>query len=314
MTSVNYIDRVLKIMNVERKKLQLVGCACMLIASKYEEIYAPSVDDFVYISDNTYTNKQVLEMEHKCLTVLDFKLTVSTLQTFLPRYIRAVSEDATSAPTYSAVQKYLAKYMADLSLVEYETRDYRPSVIAAACLDLARRIVGIGDHWTASLEKYSGITEKELIPAVRLLAKYHRKASKGGGGGNLKVRSPPHEEMPDQGRMYPSPAAAAPVCLSSFCSVCMRKTTARLTHPILPMSIHPGRLREVLSGQIHVGGEDFRRVERWGHPRSGLSSEAAVAAATRLCSDKFYALPPPVPTPTPSSVRGQTGRQAKARV
>ena len=59
MTSVNYIDRVLKIMNVERKKLQLVGCAFMVIASKYEEIYAPSVDDFVYISDNTYTNKQL---------------------------------------------------------------------------------------------------------------------------------------------------------------------------------------------------------------------------------------------------------------
>jgi cyclin A len=31
----------------------------MLLASKYEEIYAPAVDEFVYISDNTYTREQV---------------------------------------------------------------------------------------------------------------------------------------------------------------------------------------------------------------------------------------------------------------
>jgi hypothetical protein len=30
----------------------------MLLASKYEEIYAPAVDEFVYISDNTYTKEQ----------------------------------------------------------------------------------------------------------------------------------------------------------------------------------------------------------------------------------------------------------------
>ena len=53
-TSVNYIDRCLALFQVTRHQLQLLGCACMLIASKYEEIYAPCVDEFVYISDNTY--------------------------------------------------------------------------------------------------------------------------------------------------------------------------------------------------------------------------------------------------------------------
>jgi hypothetical protein len=32
-----------------------VGVTAMLIASKYEEIYAPEVRDFVYITDNAYT-------------------------------------------------------------------------------------------------------------------------------------------------------------------------------------------------------------------------------------------------------------------
>lgn len=47
---------------------------------KYEEIYPPDVGEFVYITDDTYTKKQVLRMEHLVLKVLNFDLSVpSTL-------------------------------------------------------------------------------------------------------------------------------------------------------------------------------------------------------------------------------------------
>ena len=39
--AVNYIDRFLSYVPVNRSKLQLVGVTCMLIASKYEEIHPP---------------------------------------------------------------------------------------------------------------------------------------------------------------------------------------------------------------------------------------------------------------------------------
>lgn len=42
----------------------------MFIASKYEEIYAPSVKDFVYVTDNAYTKNEVLEMEAKIISLL----------------------------------------------------------------------------------------------------------------------------------------------------------------------------------------------------------------------------------------------------
>jgi hypothetical protein len=57
--STNYVDRFLTVMPVMRGRLQLVGVSCMLIASKYEEIFAPQVDDFVYITDNTYSSTEV---------------------------------------------------------------------------------------------------------------------------------------------------------------------------------------------------------------------------------------------------------------
>ncbi len=61
--STNYVDRFLSTFPVMRGRLQLVGVTCMLIASKYEEIFAPRVEDFVYITDSTYSETEVLQME-----------------------------------------------------------------------------------------------------------------------------------------------------------------------------------------------------------------------------------------------------------
>lgn len=84
--AVNYIDRFLSSMSVLRGKLQLVGTAAMLLASKFEEIYPPEVAEFVYITDDTYSKKQVLRMEHLVLKVLAFDLAAPTVNQFLTQY------------------------------------------------------------------------------------------------------------------------------------------------------------------------------------------------------------------------------------
>ena len=53
--TVNIIDRYTEKRQVSRTNYQLLGVAAMLIASKYEEIYAPEVNDFVYMTDKAYT-------------------------------------------------------------------------------------------------------------------------------------------------------------------------------------------------------------------------------------------------------------------
>lgn len=58
--TVSLIDRYLELEQIKRTNLQLVGVTAMLIASKYEEIYAPEVRDFVYITDNAYTKEEIL--------------------------------------------------------------------------------------------------------------------------------------------------------------------------------------------------------------------------------------------------------------
>lgn len=42
--------------------------------------------EFVYITDDTYTKKQVLRMEHLVLKVLSFDLAAPTINQFLTQY------------------------------------------------------------------------------------------------------------------------------------------------------------------------------------------------------------------------------------
>ena len=58
--TINLIDRYLERREVHRPKLQLVGVTCLLIASKYEEIYPPELRDLVYICDRTYSKNEVI--------------------------------------------------------------------------------------------------------------------------------------------------------------------------------------------------------------------------------------------------------------
>lgn len=65
--TVNLIDRYCEKKQINRINFQLVGVTSMLIASKYEEIYAPEIRDFVYITDKAYTKEQILAQENDIL-------------------------------------------------------------------------------------------------------------------------------------------------------------------------------------------------------------------------------------------------------
>eukprot|EP00505_MAST-04D_sp_SCG-Rhode-Island_P001937 Stramenopile-MAST_4_protein_1937 len=84
--AVNYFDRCLGIFQVTRHKIQALGCACMLVASKLIEKKHPPVKEFVYISDNLYTEDQISRMESQVLEALQFDLICVTPISFLPRY------------------------------------------------------------------------------------------------------------------------------------------------------------------------------------------------------------------------------------
>ena len=127
--TVNLIDRYLGKEIIPRTKLQLVGVTAMLIASKYEEIYAPEVRDFVYITDKAYTKEEILKMEFAMLTSLEFNITAPSSYRFLERYAKMANADA-------ALFNF-ARYLIELTLIEYGMLRYLPSNLACSAIFLA---------------------------------------------------------------------------------------------------------------------------------------------------------------------------------
>lgn len=160
--TVSIIDRFLQVNPVGRSKLQLVGVTAMLIASKYEEMYAPEVSDFVYITDNAYTRMDIRQMEIIILKALDFRIGKPLCLHFLRRNSKAGQVDGTTHT--------LAKYLMELTINEYDMVHYHPSLIAAAALCLSIHLLYNGD-WNDTLSYYSTYTLTDLTETMKKLAK-----------------------------------------------------------------------------------------------------------------------------------------------
>ena len=168
--SVAYIDRYLSRTLVRRSRLQLVGVTCMLIAAKYEEIYPPEVREFCYITDNTYTAPQVLECERRVLDTLNFELTQPTAKSFLRRYIRAAEAHTRCVRTH-----YLADYLCELTLLDYNFLRFLPSTVAASVVLLANYTMRPHiNPWSETLSHYTGYAPADLAPCVQALHEFWR--------------------------------------------------------------------------------------------------------------------------------------------
>ncbi|KAK9101836.1 hypothetical protein Sjap_019090 [Stephania japonica] len=166
--TVYLIDRYLTQNYIERHRLQLVGITCMLIASKYEEICAPRVEEFCFITDNTYTRTEVLKMETQILNDMGFQLSAPTVKTFLRRYLRAAQASFYKVPCLE--MEFLAYYLAELTLVDYGFLKFLPSLIAASAVFVARWTLDqSGNPWNSTLEYYTRYKALDLKATVLAL-------------------------------------------------------------------------------------------------------------------------------------------------
>ncbi|KAG7599550.1 Cyclin-like superfamily [Arabidopsis suecica] len=163
--TVNYIDRYLSGNVISRQKLQLLGVACMMIAAKYEEICAPQVEEFCYITDNTYLKDEVLDMESDVLNYLKFEMTAPTTKCFLRRFVRA-AHGVHEAPLMQL--ECMANYIAELSLLEYTMLSHSPSLVAASAIFLAKYILDPTRRpWNSTLQHYTQYKATELRGCVK---------------------------------------------------------------------------------------------------------------------------------------------------
>lgn len=66
----------------------------------------------------------------------------------------------------------LARYISEMSLMEYDFIDVRESMMAAGSLLLALVMKGVKDPWNKTLEHYSGYSVEDLFDLTHRLHAY----------------------------------------------------------------------------------------------------------------------------------------------
>lgn len=158
--AINIVDRFLSKRVVSLIKLQLVGVTAMFIAAKYEEILAPSVDEFVFMTERGYERDEILKGERIILSTLDFNVS-SYCSPY--SWCRRISK----ADDYDIQTRTLSKFLMEMTLVDHRFLRARPSLIAAIGMYSARKM--LGGEWTEPFVFYSGFAEDQLRAGHELL-------------------------------------------------------------------------------------------------------------------------------------------------
>ncbi|KAK6914296.1 Cyclin, N-terminal [Dillenia turbinata] len=165
--AISYIDRFLSMNPLSRQRLQLLGISSMHIASKYEEISPPHVEDFCYITANTNTPDQVVSLEAQILETVKFDLGNPTIKTFLMRFTRAAQDNPKNPNLH---MEFRGCYLAELSLLDYGCLKFFPSVVAASAVYLARFTIKPKKHpWSLSQQEHSHYKPSDLKECVGII-------------------------------------------------------------------------------------------------------------------------------------------------
>ncbi|KAI3510052.1 hypothetical protein L1887_25579 [Cichorium endivia] len=165
---VTLLDYYLSVVNIKKNEMQLVGLTALLLASKYEDFWHPKVMELISISAELYTREQMLTMETTILHKLNFRLNLPTPYVFMLRFLRAAKG--------SKEFENLAFFLIELCLVEYDALHFKPSLLCASAIYVARCTLHISPPWTPLLSKHSHYQECQIRDCAEMILRFHQAA------------------------------------------------------------------------------------------------------------------------------------------
>uniref|UniRef100_A0A1B0FCZ0 Uncharacterized protein n=1 Tax=Glossina morsitans morsitans TaxID=37546 RepID=A0A1B0FCZ0_GLOMM len=176
--TVAIIDRYLQIVkDTQLSQFQLVGVTAFFLAAKYEESQPPSFMNLLQLTDQSYTDSQLRQMELKILKILDYNLSRPLPVHFLKHFIKIAEAEA--------IDYAMSKYLIELTMTETDMAHYKPSELAAASLFLALNLTKVklesfkgfeNSYWTPTLQQHSRYGIEDIQPIARKIAKIARNA------------------------------------------------------------------------------------------------------------------------------------------
>ncbi|XP_064358627.1 cyclin-O-like, partial [Dromaius novaehollandiae] len=139
--AVNILDRFLATTPVAADCFQLLGVTALLIACKQVEVHPPRVRELLALCCDAFSRQQLCSLECLVLHRLQFGLAAPTVSCFLEHFtqLRVAARGGDAAEARDA--RSLARGVAELSLADYAFTRYAPSLLAAAALGLADRLL-----------------------------------------------------------------------------------------------------------------------------------------------------------------------------
>ncbi|PAV78068.1 hypothetical protein WR25_09264 [Diploscapter pachys] len=153
-----YCDKVKVV--IEKDNLQLIACAAMLVASKFDERSPPLIDDFIYIAGQIFSREDMMQMEMELLDVVDFDLGAPLSYSYVRRYARVTKTDMATLT--------LSRYILETSLMFFDLNRMSESLLASAAFMLASSMKNSESvaEWSPVLHKYTGYTRKDVEPVM----------------------------------------------------------------------------------------------------------------------------------------------------
>ncbi|KAF8349916.1 cyclin [Amanita rubescens] len=135
--TLNIIDRYVSRRIVYIKHYQLVGCAALWIAAKFEDAKerVPTVQDLAQICRDTYEESAFIQMEGHVLSTIQWALGHPTAEAWLRLMCCGACIEEPKV-------QHVARFLMEITLFYREFIMYPPSTIALAALSLSRFLCG----------------------------------------------------------------------------------------------------------------------------------------------------------------------------
>ncbi len=144
--AVNYLDRVLSVLDVRRSELQLLTAVCMLIASKLKDCVPLTIQKLVIYTDYSITCENIMDWEMLVLAKLKWDLSSITPHAFLDQIMCRLSVEKTRAQT---IKRHAKTFVSTICCKDFKFAIYPPSMTASASVSAA--VNGLmGNLWSAS--------------------------------------------------------------------------------------------------------------------------------------------------------------------
>ena len=164
--TINLYDRCFpKLKNYGKPvNIKIFTLTCIFIASKYEEIYPPLLEEYSDLM--TFSREEIFKFENFILDTINFELHICSPYLFLTKFFHSNSKIENTEILY------LAQFILDLSTLSLGFCSYKASFQAVICLYLSRYVYYknkiVVKLWKKKNEFIKEYSEKEIKKNIKL--------------------------------------------------------------------------------------------------------------------------------------------------